>query len=468
MNLRWTDAGRAALAAAEHAGIAAVRLTHFAIGDGSGPGGEADDARTTLRNERHRPAIAGTPATAGRIAVRADLQPDASYSITEAGIFGTAGNPPSAPQLLLYWTDSGAAAGAAAAGTNLALPAVIEFQNAAAEVAATVGGNIVFGATEPATEEAFGSTRYATGTETGDATVGGRSVTPSGLHAAAGKVLATLLGAVPADGSIYQLKGTADGTLVVELRTQDATAVAGIAANAAAITGLGDRVTTVEGKVFAVPAAEDVDKTYVIKRASSDNGGGLSVVEAVFRRYVTPGTHRLTVPAGVTRLRLTLVGGGGGGGAGAGFGRDGVPGGDGGDTTVTYGSTTYTARGGSGGNSGRRGSTSGPGSGGSGGAGHPAGSSGSSGTRSSLRPRGGSGGEGGGNGGNGGTGSGGGNGVHGHGGGGGGGGGETIVQVMTGLSGGDTIELVVGAGGAAAGTPGSAAGGPGRIQIVNG
>ena len=316
MNLRWTDAGRAALAAAEHAGVAAVRLTHFAIGDGSGAGGEADDARTTLRNERHRAAIAGTPATAGRIALRADLVPDASYSITEAGIFGTAGDPPSASQLLLYWTDSGAAAGAAASGTNLALPAVIEFQNAAAEVAVTVGGNIVFGATDPATESEFGSTRYATAAETGDATVGSRSVTPSGLHAAAGKVLATLLGSDPADGSVYQLKGTADGTLVVELRTQDGTSSAGIAANAAAIVAMGTRVTAVEGKVFSVPAAADVDKTYVIKRASSDNGGGLSVVEAVFRRYVTPGTHRLTVPAGVTRLRLLLVGAGGGGGGG--------------------------------------------------------------------------------------------------------------------------------------------------------
>ena len=256
MNLRWTDAGRAALAASEHAGVAAVRLTHFAIGDGSGPGGEADDARATLRNERHRAAIAGTPATAGRIALRADLVPDASYSITEAGIFGTAGDPPSAPQLLLYWTDSGAAAGAAASGTNLALPAVIEFQNAAAEVAVTVGGNIVFGATDPATEAEFGSTRYATAAETGDSSIGGRAVSPKGLHAAAGKVLATLLGSVPGDGMIYQLVGAADGLLVVRPRTQDGETAASLAAqarlisgNAAAIVALADRVAAVERKV---------------------------------------------------------------------------------------------------------------------------------------------------------------------------------------------------------------------------
>ena len=63
-----------------------------------------------------------------------------------------------------------------------------------------------------------------------------------------------------------------------------------------------------------VPAAAGTDKTYVIQRASSGNGGGLKIVEAVFRRYVTPGSHNLTVPAGVTRLRFTLVGAGGGGG----------------------------------------------------------------------------------------------------------------------------------------------------------
>ena len=318
MNLRWTDAGRAALASAAHVGTAAVRLTHLAIGDGSGPGGQADDNRTDLRNERHRAAITGTRATAGRIALRADFAPDASYSITEAGIFGAAGDPAGASQLLLYWTGDGAPAAAAAAGTDLAIAAVIEFQNAVAEVAVTVGDKIVFGVTEPASEAEFGSTRYATGEETGLGKASDRSVTPAGLHSAAGKVVASLLAgeAAPGDGTIYQLKGTADGALIVEERTQDAAASAKIANNAAAITGLANRVTAVEGKLLAslVPAAAAVDKHYVIQRASGANGGGLKIVEAVFRRYVTPGSHNLTVPAGVTRLRVTLVGAGGGGG----------------------------------------------------------------------------------------------------------------------------------------------------------
>lgn len=253
MNLRWTDAGRAALAAAGHAGVAAVKLAHFAIGDGSGPGGEADDSRAALRSERHRAAIAGEAAK-GRIALRADLQPDAAYGITEAGIFGTAGDPPSAPQLLLYWTDGGAESGKAAPGTKLALAAVIEFRNAAAEVAVTVGGNIVFGVTEPATEERFGSTRYASAAEAGDPAQGERAVSPKGLHAAAGKVLATLLGSDPGAGLVYQLVGTEDGALAVQPRTQDGATRQGLAAANAAVLAVAGRVGALERAALALPA----------------------------------------------------------------------------------------------------------------------------------------------------------------------------------------------------------------------
>ena len=254
MNLRWTNAGRAALASAAHVGTAAVKLTHLALGDDSGPGGAADDARAALRNERHRAAIAGTEAAAGRIAFRADFAPDASYSITEVGVFGTVGDPPGATQLLLHWTDGGTEAGKAASGTALAIAAVIEFQDAAAEVTVTVGGNIVFGATEPATEAAFGSTRYATGEETGAGAAGNRSVTPKGLKAGAGKVLGALVAGGANDGTIYQFKGDASGALIVEERTQDGASSAGIAANVAAIVVLAGRLTDVEGKTLAATA----------------------------------------------------------------------------------------------------------------------------------------------------------------------------------------------------------------------
>ena len=175
-----------------------------------------------------------------------------AYGVTEAGVFGTAGDPPGAPQLLMYWSDDGAEAGKAAAGTALAMAAVVDFSADAAEVAVTVGGNIVFGSTDPATEEEFGSTRYATAEETGDKARGGRSVTPKGLHAAAGKVLATLLGSAPGANVVYELLGKADGSIVVRERTADAALSRRADANAAAITGLATRVTALEGRTLAV------------------------------------------------------------------------------------------------------------------------------------------------------------------------------------------------------------------------
>ena len=371
MNLRWTDAGRAALAGAAHVGVAAVKLTHLAIGDGQGAGGAADDSLAALRNERHRAELSGEAAT-DKIAARADFAPDATYGITEAGVFGTAGAA-KIPALYLYWSDSGKEAGKAADGTALAIAAVIEFPGAPADVTVTVGGTIKFGNVDPATATAFGSTRYATAVETGDGTAADRSVTPKGLHSAAGKLAAALFSGTVDDGTVYQLKGAADDKLVVEKRklpaasttqkgivelatddeakkgTDDKRAVTPKALKAATDAlnvpdAPADASTTVKGIVelatddeakkgtddkravtpkalkaaallaSLVPAAGAADKTYVIQRASSGNGGGLKIVEAVFRRYVTPGSHKLTVPAGVTRLRFTLVGAGGGGG----------------------------------------------------------------------------------------------------------------------------------------------------------
>ena len=238
MNLRWTNAGRAALADAANVGTAALRLTHFAIGDGQGPGGAGDDGRAALRSERHRAGVSGTAAADGRIAFRADFAPDASYGISEAGVFGTAGDPAGPLALYLYWTDGGTLAGQAADGTALAVASVIEFQAAAADVAVTVGGTIEFGdPPEEATEGAFGLTRYATDTET-DSNSRVRSVTPGGLRARLGALLARLIGAAATESTVYQLRGDANGNLFVEERTQDAMTSAGITANSAAIVDL--------------------------------------------------------------------------------------------------------------------------------------------------------------------------------------------------------------------------------------
>ncbi|MCY4375183.1 MAG: hypothetical protein OXC31_15600, partial [Spirochaetaceae bacterium] len=103
------------------------------------------------------------------------------------------------------------------------------------------------------------------------------------------------------------------------------------------------------------------DKFFVVKVTS---GGVVSLAEAVFRRYVTPGNYQFTVPAGVTTLKAIMAGADGGGGGGGGSGGyahgdvDGSPGGggaagvDGGPTLLTYGGTTHRANGGQGGNGG--------------------------------------------------------------------------------------------------------------------
>ena len=410
MNLRWTSAGLAALADAANTGTAQLRLTHLAIGDGQGAGGAGDDGRAALRGERHRAVIKGTAAAAGRIAFRADFSPDADYGITEAGVFGTAGDPPSKAALYLYWTDGGAKAGQAANGTALAIGATVDFQAAAADVAVTVGGKIEFGdPPDNATELKFGLTRYATAAET-DGASGARAVTPKGLRAKFGALLARLIGKQATEDAVYQLKGKKDGTLGIEERTQDAataTALAGLRQSVQGNTneiagkanssdlpgnastskkGIVELATDAEAKtgtdtaravtpkalkaaaakhaLAGVPAAGDAEKTYVIKRATSAKGGGLTFVEAVFRRYVTPGVHAFTVPAGVTRLRLLLVGGGGGGGGGTeeGYEEDdegnnvgdysapGSPGSSGGSSSVRQsGATLASAGGGAGG-----------------------------------------------------------------------------------------------------------------------
>ena len=228
MTLRLTTAGIAALASAEYTGLNAIRITHIAIGDGSGPGGAADDGRTALRSERDRSAATGTPAANGRISFRGDFMPAAAYNITEAGVFATAGGN---TILLAYWTKGGAKLGVAVASADLVIAATIAFAESAAQVAVTVSPTLTVGRPPAeATTEVFGTTRYTTDTEAKAGRAGNRAVTAKSMRAAAGKTAASLLGSVPTDGTIYQLKGNADGELVVEEREQDAVTAAEIAA----------------------------------------------------------------------------------------------------------------------------------------------------------------------------------------------------------------------------------------------
>ena len=329
MNLRWTDAGRAALADAANVGTAEVRLTHFAIGDMHGPGGAGNDGRAALRGERHRAAVTGTAAADDRIAFRADFTPDASYSITEAGVFGTAGDPAGPLTLYLYWTDGGTAAGQAADGTALAIAAVIEFQAAAADVAVTVGGTIEFG--QPpgeASDSEFGLTRYASAAENDAGQSDERAVTPRGMRQAAGKTAGSLVAGGSAQGTVYQFKGAPDGKLIVEERTQDGETAQAIGAAETSIAAilvtlgpLSGQVAAVEGRLSAVEGktmdATTTRKGIVELATSAEAQAGADEARAVTPKALrdaastTVASLKAVAPMAGEKLILEGVAGGG-------------------------------------------------------------------------------------------------------------------------------------------------------------
>ena len=136
MILRLTTIGRQTLADGANRRTRAVTLTRLAAGSGSGPGGAANDARTTLRNERASAAATGATALAGRLVARADLMPAVAFNVTEVGLFAQVGS--AAEILLAYWTKGGDVLAAASPGVTIVLAAVIEIQAAAAEIAVTL------------------------------------------------------------------------------------------------------------------------------------------------------------------------------------------------------------------------------------------------------------------------------------------------------------------------------------------
>ena len=136
MILRLTTIGRQTLADGANRKTRAVTLTRLAAGSGSGPGGAADDARTTLRNTRASAAATGATALAGRLVARADLMPAVAFNVTEVGLFAQVGS--GAEILLAYWTKGGDVLAAATSGVTLVLAAVVEISAAAAEIAVTL------------------------------------------------------------------------------------------------------------------------------------------------------------------------------------------------------------------------------------------------------------------------------------------------------------------------------------------
>ena len=144
--LRLTDAGRAALADGANRQVNNVQLRAFAIGDGTGPGGAADDARVALRSQQAREALTGTTAETGRLAVRATFVPTTVYSVTEAGIIARIGDA-GAEFLLAYWASSAArnALATTVSGVTLVIAGVLDITRAAAEIDVDVGVNITLG-----------------------------------------------------------------------------------------------------------------------------------------------------------------------------------------------------------------------------------------------------------------------------------------------------------------------------------
>ena len=213
-DLRLTTAGRTALADGANVGASAVRLTHVAIGDGSGPGGADDDDLAALRSERGRVAAEGSAPVERRIAFRGDFMPAAAYDVTEVGVFGSA--PGGATALLAYWSDGGTVIGSAVAGTELVVAAVLEFVAAATEVAVTLSPAISLGGDGlPATEARRGIVELATSDEAQTGTDEQRAVTPKAMHDAASHNLESLLTGNVEDGKRYALEGRANGRLAV-------------------------------------------------------------------------------------------------------------------------------------------------------------------------------------------------------------------------------------------------------------
>ena len=264
-DLRLTTAGLAALADGDNAGSAAVTFSHLALGDGSGPGGAADDARVALRSERNRAAVVGSDAIDRRIALRATFMPATAYEVTEVGLYGSVSG--GATTLYGYWSDSGAVVAQTASGTSTVIAATLDFIAAAADVAVTVDASIQIGGDViPATTARRGAIELATIAEgrTDDAE---RAVTP-------------LVMGIVVDEKIAS-------------STQDVASAAGLAAAVqsqglleAAQMQLSERVTTVEGDTQSaqmqlsgrVTAVEDdtrsatTNRSGIVELATDDEG----------------------------------------------------------------------------------------------------------------------------------------------------------------------------------------------------
>ena len=144
-NLRLTTAGRTAILDDDNTGTAAVTITKLALGAGSGTGGAADDARTTLRDQRDIVAVSGaSDEAAGQIAVLAEFDSAGSYAATELGLFAKIGRD-GAEFLFAYWTDGGTAFINKPANLRTFVAATVSIVNSEADVKVTVSAKVTLG-----------------------------------------------------------------------------------------------------------------------------------------------------------------------------------------------------------------------------------------------------------------------------------------------------------------------------------
>ena len=141
--LRLTDAGRAAILDPANVGTQAVQITKVALGAGSGPGGEADDARITLRDQRDIEDVVGSNTVAGQIALRAEFNTATAYPVTELGLFAQIEANPEF--LLAYWSDGGTVFINKPADLRTLVAATIAIVRSAADVAVTIAPDITIG-----------------------------------------------------------------------------------------------------------------------------------------------------------------------------------------------------------------------------------------------------------------------------------------------------------------------------------
>ena len=144
--LRITTAGAAALASDDNVvGVnGPVTVTAIVLGDGQGPGGAADDARTALRSRRERPAVDGRHDSAsGTVAVQVRATGPLAYDVTEMGVLATIG----AGQefLLAYWSNAGAVWFSRVANDPHLIGSLLRVGATAADIAVTISPQVAFG-----------------------------------------------------------------------------------------------------------------------------------------------------------------------------------------------------------------------------------------------------------------------------------------------------------------------------------